>query len=65
MKHIHEFEITSHPALNPEAAALGIRGAEIRKCVSCLKEITFIQTKSGWVPLFNDTEADEQDILLA
>ena len=65
MKHKHDFEIISHPGLTPEAAALGIKNAEIRKCVTCHKELTFIETKSGWVPLFKDLEPDEQEILLA
>lgn len=65
MKHRHDFEIIYHPSLTPEAAALGIKGAEVRKCITCQKELTFIQTKDGWFPLFQDTESDKQDILLA
>lgn len=65
MKHRHDFEIISHPGLTPEATALGIKGAEIRRCITCQKELTFIQTKSGWFPLFEDTASDKQDILLA
>ncbi len=65
MKHKHEFEIVSHPGLTPQARVLGIRNAEIRKCTTCKKELTFIETKEGWFPLFEDRESGEQDILLA
>jgi hypothetical protein len=27
--------------------------------------MTFIQTKRGWFPLFQETETEKQDILLA
>lgn len=65
MTHRHEYEPSYHPALTPEAKALGIKAAEIRKCKSCGHEMTFIFIKSDWVPLFEEKEADERDILLA
>lgn len=66
MKHIHKYMSVYHPGLTPEALSLGIKAAEIRKCESCKKEMTFVQTKKDtWVPLFKDEAADEQNILLA
>lgn len=65
MRHKHEFEIITHPSLTPEGEALGIKGAEIRRCHRCQKEETFILTKDGWVPLFRESEPNTKDILLA
>ena len=45
MKHIHKYTSVSHPGLTSEAMSLGIKAAEIRRCESCKKEMTFIQTK--------------------
>ncbi len=65
MRHKHQFETITHPSLTPEGEALGIKGAEIRKCLTCSKEETFVLTKDGWVPLFKDSELSTRDILLA
>jgi hypothetical protein len=66
MKHIHKYTSVSHPGLTSEAMSLGIKAAEIRRCETCKKETTFIQTKKDkWMPLFKDEAADEQNILLA
>lgn len=66
MKHVHKYESVSHPTPSAEAMSIGIRAVEIRRCQSCSKETTFIQTKKPqWIPLFRDEDAEEQDILLA
>lgn len=66
MKHVHKYETVSHPVVSAEAGALGISGAEIRRCVDCQKELVFVLTRRDkWVPLFEEREADEKDILLA
>jgi len=65
MKHRHEYESIYHPSPTAEAKALGITSAEIRKCTVCRKEMTFVLTKGQWVPLFEDGESGEKDILLA
>lgn len=63
--HAHSFEPISHPGLSAEAKALGIMAAEVRKCSACDKQTTYIQLRGKWVPLFAESDADEQDILLA
>ncbi len=63
--HTHQFEAIAHPGLSAEAKALGIMAAEVRRCVSCDKQTTYIQLKNKWVPLFSEAESDRQDILLA
>lgn len=65
MKHQHEFEIISHPSLTQTGANLGIKGAQIRKCLTCSKELTFILTKKGWFPLFEENDTKKDYILLA
>lgn len=65
MKHRHEYESVYHPIPTPEAKALGIKAAEIRKCKTCQKEMTVVLTKDEWFPLFEDQESGERDILLA
>lgn len=65
MKHTHDYEAYLHPELTEEAKALGIKAVELRKCKACGKEMTFIWTRDGWHPLFEDREAEGQDILLA
>lgn len=63
--HVHEYEAVSHPVPSAGARSLGIKSAEIRKCRKCLKEMPFILAKDKWVALFEDPDADEQEILLA
>ncbi len=65
MKHEHEFERISHPGLTQTGADLGIRGAQVRRCLTCRKELTFILTKKGWFPLFEENESNKEYILLA
>lgn len=66
MKHVHKYETLSHQGIPSELLKLGIQAAEIRKCKGCHKEMPFLQTKKGeWIPLFDDRQSDEQDILLA
>ena len=65
MKHRHEYESDYHPTLSPEAKALGIRAAEIRKCKGCGHEMPFLFIKDHWVPLYDEKEVNERDILLA
>ncbi|GAB4488741.1 MAG: hypothetical protein OHK006_19540 [Thermodesulfovibrionales bacterium] len=63
--HTHTFVPIAHPSLSAEAKTLGIMAAEVRKCSVCDKQTTYIQLRGTWVPLFEEAEADEQDILLA
>ena len=66
MKHVHKYETISHHGITSELMDLGIKAAEIRKCKKCQHEMPFVLTpKGGWVPLFDDREADDQDILMA
>lgn len=66
MKHKHKYETLSHPGITAEVKEHGIQSAEIRKCESCDKQTIFLLTKRGlWVPLFDETESGEKDILLA
>lgn len=66
MKHVHKYETEAHLGINPRLMEIGVRSAEIRKCMTCLKEMTFVQIREGdWLPLLDDRETDEQDILLA
>jgi hypothetical protein len=66
MKHVHKYETISHHGITSELMDLGIKAAEIRKCKKCQKEMPFVLTHKGeWVPLFDDMESDDQDILLA
>lgn len=66
MKHRHKYEPISHPNITSELKEIGILSAEIRKCATCQKEVTFLQTRKGkWLPLFVASESDEKDILLA
>ncbi len=64
-KHTHEYESTYHPSPTAEAKALGITAAEIRKCKICKQEMTFVQLKNNWVPLFEDQEFEDQGVLLS
>ena len=66
MKHIHKYETISHQRISAALTELGIQSAEIRRCKTCHKEMTFLMTKKGeWVPLLDENESDKQDILLA
>lgn len=66
MKHVHRYEPIAHPGVTSEVRDLGIQGAELRKCKTCQKEMPFVLIKKGtWVPLFDEREGSEQDILLA
>ena len=66
MKHNHKYETLSHPAITSEVMEHGIQAAEIRKCESCDKQKIFLLTNRGlWIPLFDETESGEKDILLA
>jgi hypothetical protein len=66
MKHVHKYEPLSHHGISPELAKLGLEAAEIRKCKKCGQEMPFLLTKKGaWVPLFEEAEGDQQDILMA
>jgi len=65
MEHKHQYETIFRHAVTPRPAELGIKGAEIRRCTQCSKEMTFVFIKDAWVPLFEDKESAEQDILLA
>jgi hypothetical protein len=65
MKHRHEYETVYRPGVSSEVGALGIKAAELRKCKTCDKEMTFVRIGDEWVPLFEEKEAGEQDILLA
>ncbi|GAB4389623.1 MAG: hypothetical protein Kow0025_16150 [Thermodesulfovibrionales bacterium] len=63
--HRHDYEPVFHPSLTQEARELGLKGAEIRKCKTCGKEMPFVWIREDWVPLFEETERSEKDILLA
>jgi hypothetical protein len=65
VEHEHEYETISHPSISSEAGTLGITAAELRKCRTCQKIIIFIMTSNRWIPLFDERELGEQDILLA
>mgnify|MGYP001568967397 FL=1 len=66
MKHIHKYKTEAHLGINPRLIEMGVQSAEIRKCRTCHKEMTFVQIREGdWLPLLDDRETDEQDILLA
>jgi hypothetical protein len=66
MKHVHAYEPLLHQRISAELLKAGIESAEIRKCRECGKEMPFVLTRKGvWVQLFEELEADEQDILLA
>ena len=65
MDHKHKYEAISHPNLSPEVSGLGLRAGEMRKCQKCEKVMPFVQTAGGWVPLFEERDADGRDILLA
>lgn len=66
MKHVHKYETISHHGITSELMDLGIKAAEIRKCKKCQKEMPFVLIQKGeWVPLFDEMESNERDILLA
>jgi len=65
MDHKHDYETVNRPSVTPEVGSLGIRSAELRKCRICEHEMPFVETKNGWFPLYEEKEAEEQDILLA
>ncbi len=65
MGHKHEYESYYHPTVTPEARELGIKAVELRRCKGCEAEMTFVLTDGEWFPLFEYTEPDEQDILMA
>lgn len=66
MKHTHTYEPLMHRRTSSELMKLGIEAAEIRKCRDCGQETPFVLTRKGaWVQLFDESEPDEQDILLA
>jgi hypothetical protein len=55
-----------HQRISSALLKSGIEAAEIRKCRECGKEMPFVLTRKGaWVQLFEEMDADEQDILLA
>lgn len=66
MKHTHKYETVSHKGITSEAMGIGIQAAEIRKCNKCNREMIFLQTRKGeWIPLFDERESEQKDILLA
>jgi hypothetical protein len=65
MKHAHDYGTISHPAPSQDARGIGIKSAEIRQCSKCRKVMPFVLIQDKWVPLFEDPESDDQDILLA
>ncbi len=66
MKHIHQYKTHLHQRLSKELANSGIEAAEIRRCRECDREMPFVMTRKGtWLPLFEESSSDEQDILLA
>jgi len=66
MDHIHKYETLSRHGIPSELMEFGIEAAELRRCKKCNKEMPFLLTKKGtWVPLFEERETAEQDILLA
>ncbi len=66
MKHIHKYEVIAHYGIPSDLMDKGIAAAEMRRCTVCQKEMPFVQTEDGkWLPLFEERDRDEQDILLA
>lgn len=61
----HHYEAVSHPAVSSAAIELGIRGAEIRKCVHCGKETPFVMIHEKWLPLFEERGGGGEGILMA
>ena len=55
MVHKHEYETIHELGLEPSARDMGIESAEIRRCKSCDKEMTFILKDKAWLPLFKWT----------
>lgn len=64
MDHTHEYETDHRLGLTPEAEALGLRAAEVRKCKTCGHENTFV-FKDKWFPLFDEAGREGKDILMA
>ena len=65
MKHVHDYESTYHRSPSPQAKSLGIDAVEVKKCKTCSFEAINLVTKKGAFPLFESSETEEQDILLA
>jgi len=66
MVHVHKYETLSRHGISPELMKFGLEAAELRKCNKCGKEMPFVLTKKGtWIPLYQEDETDQQDILLA
>lgn len=65
MKHKHDFESVYHPNPSSEVKDHGILAVEIRRCKGCQRELPFVLIRNKWLPLFEDSGSDDQDILLA
>jgi len=65
MDHEHSYDSQIRLALSAGARNSGIEEAETRKCSACGRETVFIKAQGQWVPLTEETERSEQDILLA
>jgi hypothetical protein len=63
--HKHDYETIYHPSPAPKARALGIEAAEIRRCKTCQKEMTFVFVRNEWFSLFEDLPFEDQGVLLA
>lgn len=65
MSHNHEYDTIERHAVSAEARENGMAAAESRKCKGCGHVAIFVQCHDNWLPLFDDTETSEKDILLA
>lgn len=64
-KHIHDDESISRSAISAEAAAHGVKDAQMLKCKGCGRITVRILTAHGWVALFDEQSSSGEDILLA
>lgn len=65
MDHKHDYETLARLPLSSGARKAGIEEAETRRCSACGRETTFIKAHGAWMPLLDESERSEQDILLA
>lgn len=65
MAHEHEYETVERHAVSAKARELGIEDAEIRRCKVCDYDMAFVLAHGKWFNLFEESERDAGDILLA
>lgn len=65
MGHNHDFETIEKMNISKQARDNGIEGAEVRKCKGCDHEAIFLKANGKWIPMLDEGEQSEKDILLA